>query len=272
MPPKAAKIQQGEDGHAYSSNVGTVIRSAWSEWNQVRRACWSWWNEVQEESLESNQSESWTVFKKFRRKRAAATRRSWSSRELSEKGNGHATGLCSIMTFTGIRHNTRHQQFWQKQLLVKQLHTVLPVSLSQEYATLNWVYLSVGTGVCPAITKFQVGVAGTTIFRPCTRVKVRITLNQCLRVSTKNEPRGLFFAWTCGTLPFSSPSVIEFGLHRYHDSVWMPLDKDFCNTGTCSGLLCWWACTSGAKHNQAKSSISSWLGELFAREDRACAR
>ena len=61
------------------------------------RARRSWWNQVQSESLESNRSESWTVSS------AAATRRSWSiSSELSEKGNGHATGLCSIMTFTGI--------------------------------------------------------------------------------------------------------------------------------------------------------------------------
>ena len=90
--------EEEEHGHEYISNVGTVIRSAWSEWNQVRRARWSWWNQVQSESLESNQSESWTVSSAS----AAATRRSWSSRELSKKGNGHATRLCSIMTFTGI--------------------------------------------------------------------------------------------------------------------------------------------------------------------------
>ena len=109
----------------------------------------------------------------------------------------------------------------KKKLLVKQLLKliVLPLSLSQEYAALNRVLRSVSTGLCPATTKFEVGVAGTTFFRPCTRVKVRVTLNQCIRISTQSEARDLIIAWACDTLPFSSPSVIEFGLHRYHDSV-----------------------------------------------------
>ena len=44
-------------------------------------------------------------------------------------------------------------------------------------------------------------------------------LNQCIRISTQNEARDLIIAWACDTLPFSSPSVIEFGLDRYHDGV-----------------------------------------------------
>ena len=133
------------------------------------------------------------------------------------------------------------------------------MSLSQEYATLNWVQLSVGTSLCPATTKFkkfQVGVAGTTFFRPCTRVKVRVTLNQCIRISTHDQKEAPTLSWNgLATLFLSLLLQFEFGLHRYHDSVWMPLDMYFCSSGTCFGLLCWWACTSRAKHNQAKFRI-----------------
>ena len=134
---------------------------------------------------------------------------------------------------------------------VKQLLTVLPLSLSQEYAALNWVLWSVSTGLCPATTKFEVGVAGTTFFRPCARVKVRVTLNQCIRISTQNKLR----TYHCMGLRHSSFLV------SFSDRVWLApvprqclnafiIDMDFCHTGTWSGLLCWWACTSDAKHNR----------------------
>ena len=112
---------------------------------------------------------------------------------------------------------------------------------------------------CHATTKFEVGVAGTTFFRPCTRVKVRVSKrrnSQSVHTNFDSErsPR----PYRCMGLRHSS------FLFSFSDRVWLApvprqclnaLDMDFCNTGTCSGLLCWWACTSGAKHNQAKFGI-----------------
>ena len=70
------------------------------------------------------------------------------------------------------------------------LQTSLPVSLSQEYVTPNKVQRSVvGTGLWPANTKFQVGVAGTTCrLRLCSNVKVRVTLDQCIRIFRRMKP------------------------------------------------------------------------------------
>ena len=113
-------------------------------------------------------------------------------------------------------HNTQHHQFLAETTLSKTVAYVLPVSLLQEYATLNWVKRSVGrsTGLCPATTKFHAGVTGTTFFTPCTRVKVRVTLDQCIRTNFDSErsPR----PHLCMGLRHSS------FLFSTSDRVWLP--------------------------------------------------
>ena len=58
------------------------------------------------------------------------------------------------------------------------------------------------------------------------------------------------FAWACNNLPFLFSSVIELSTLTCTSTTTMfeCLDMDFCKTGTCSGLLCWGKCSSGAKH------------------------
>ena len=108
-------------------------------------------------------------------------------------------------------------------------YTVFQCSLSQGHVTLNRGSSgrSVGTGLVHEACSGGRGMAWLTFFRPCTRVKMRVTLDASVQwwriFRLRTQPRA--FASACNNLPFLisfSDRVINLDLHRYHNNVWMP--------------------------------------------------
>ena len=156
------------------------------------------------------------------------------------------TGLCYVLQ--SMSQNTASAILAETiSSLVKQLLTLrtpfFQCSLSQGYATLNrgssglWVYGSV-------LFHHKVsGGRGMTFFRPCTRIKVRVTLDASVQewriFRLRTQPGALSLHELATIFLFSSPSVIELSILTCTGTTTMfeCLDMDFCKT-TCSGLLC----------------------------------
>ena len=120
--------------------------------------------------------------------------------------------------------------------LVKQLLTFMYIffqcSLSQGYVTLNRGFSGLWVRVCflPPRSFRWVWHGMVDVFRPCTRVKVRVTLDASVQqwriFRLRTQPAGAgAFARACNNLPFLfsfSDRVINVDLHQYHNDVWMP--------------------------------------------------
>ena len=146
-------------------------------------------------------------------------------------------------------------------------YIVFQCSLSQGYVTLNigdLAVCTVGTGLFSSTTKFQVGAAwhGMVDVLFAMRKSQSARNSRCISTvvayfPTQNSAWARPLHDLATIFLYSSPSVIELSTLTCTSTTTMfeCLDLDFCKTGTCSGLLCWGKCTSGAKHNQSSKSL-----------------
>ena len=168
------------------------------------------------------------------------------------------TLLCLAVNVTkhGISNFGRNNFKFSKRVAYV-TYTVFQCSLSQGHVTLNRGSGAVDlcTWVRVWCTKFRAGVAWHSWSFQAVHKSKNARNSRCISTvvayfPTQNSAPGLCMSLQQSSFLFSfSDRIINLDLHWYHNDVWMPIDMDFCKTGTCSGLLCWGTCNFGAKQS-----------------------